>query len=81
MRGFNKVVLAGNLTGDPDLRYTVNKRAYLRFNLAINSNYRNANGEIQENTDFIAITMWGNMAASLSKYLRKGSPVLIAFDL
>ena len=51
MRGFNRAIIAGNLARDPDLRYTVNKRAYARFTVAVNNSWRNANGEMQESTD------------------------------
>ncbi len=77
MRGFNKVILAGNLTADPDLRSTVNRRSYMRFNLAVNSKYKNNNGELQDVVDYIPIVVWGAMAETLGKYLRKGSPVLV----
>lgn len=77
MRGFNKAIIAGNLTRDPELRYTVNKRAYARFGVAVNYRYKDANGEYQEGTDFINIVAWGSLAETCGKYLKKGSPVLI----
>jgi single-strand DNA-binding protein len=77
MRGFNRVILAGNLTRDPEVRYTVNKKAYARFGLAINSTWRNPNGEVQENTDFVNLVAWGSTAEICGKYLKKGSPILI----
>ncbi|MBQ7545042.1 MAG: single-stranded DNA-binding protein [Synergistaceae bacterium] len=77
MRGFNRAIIAGNLTRDPDLRYTVNKKAYARFTVAVSSTWKNANGEVQENTDYINVVAWGAMAETCGKYLKKGSPVLI----
>lgn len=77
MRGFNRVIIAGNLTQDPELRYTVNKRAYARFRVAVNSTWKNANGEIQENTEYINVVAWGPQAETVGKYLKKGSPVLV----
>ncbi len=77
MRGFTRAVVAGNLTRDPEVRYTVNKKAFCRFGVAVNSSWRNANGEVQENTDFINIVVWGMQAENCAKYLRKGRPVLI----
>ena len=77
MRGFNRVIIAGNLTQDPEVRYTVNKIGYARFRLAVNSTWRNANGEIQENTEYINVVAWGSQAETVGKYLKKGSPVLV----
>lgn len=77
MRGFNRAIIAGNLTRDPEVRYTVNKKAYARFGVAVNSRWRNANGELQENTEYINVVAWGNTAETCGKYLKKGSPVLV----
>ncbi len=77
MRGFNRAIIAGNLTRDPEVRYTVNKKAYARFAVAVNSRWRNANGEMQENTEYINVAAWGALGETCGKYLKKGSPVLI----
>ena len=77
MRGVNRVIIAGNLARDPDVRYTVNKKAFARFTIVVNSRYRDANGEYQETADFINVVAWGNNAEVSGKYLKKGSPVLI----
>ena len=77
MRGLNKVIIAGNLARDPDTRYTVNKRAYSRFSVAVNYRYKDQNGEYKDGVDYVPIVVWGNQAESCGKYLRKGSPVLI----
>ena len=77
MRGFNRAIIAGNLTRDPEVRYTVNKKAYARFTVAVNNRYKDANGELQESTDYINVVAWGNNAEVTGKYLKKGSPVLI----
>ena len=77
MRGFNRAIIAGNLTRDPEVRYTVNKRAFARFGIAVNSRWRNANGEMQENTEYINVVAWGNTAETCGKYLKKGNPVLV----
>lgn len=77
MRGFNRAIIAGNLTRDPELRYTVNKKAYARFTVAVNNRWRNANGEMQDSTDYISVVAWNNTAENVGKYLKKGSPVLI----
>ena len=62
MRGFSRVIIAGNMTQDPEVRYTVNKKAFCRFGVAVNSSWKNANGEVQENTDFINIVAWNQTA-------------------
>ncbi|MBQ7192829.1 MAG: single-stranded DNA-binding protein, partial [Synergistaceae bacterium] len=77
MRGFNRAIIAGNLTKDPDLRYTVNKRAYARFSVAVNYRYKGENGEYQDGTDYINVVAWGTLGETCGKYLKKGSPVLI----
>lgn len=77
MRGFNRAIIAGNLTRDPEVRYTVNKKAFARFSLAVSNRYRNTNGEIQETTDYINVVAWNATAETCGKYLKKGSPVLV----
>ena len=77
MRGFNRAIIAGNLTKDPDLRYTVNKRACARFGVAVNNKWKNSNGELQESTEYINVVVWGPMSENCGKYLKKGSPVLV----
>ena len=77
MRGFNRAIIAGNLTKDPEVRYTVNKRAFARFGVAVNSRWKNANGELQENTEYINVVAWGPLGETCGKYLKKGSPVLV----
>ena len=76
MRGFNRAIIAGNLTRDPELRYTVNKRAYAKMGVAVNYRYKDANGEYQEGTDYINLVAWGTLAETCGKYLKKGSPAL-----
>ena len=77
MRGFNRAIIAGNLTRDPELRYTVNKRAYARFTVAVNNRYKDGNGEWQESADYITVVAWNANAENAGKYLKKGSPVLV----
>ena len=76
MRGFNRAIIAGNLTKDPELRYTANKRAYARMGVAVNYRYKDGNGEYQEGTDYINVVAWGPLAETCGKYLKKGSPAL-----
>ncbi len=77
MRGYNRVIIAGNLGRDPEVRATVNKRTYARFSVAVNRQWRNQNGEMQESVDFINVVVWGAAAENCGKYLKKGSPVLV----
>ena len=77
MRGFNRAIIAGNLARDPDVRYTVNKRAYARFAVAVNYRYKDSNGEYKDSVDYINVVVWGPMAENCGKYLKKGSAVLL----
>jgi single-strand DNA-binding protein len=76
-RGFNKVVLMGNLARDPELRYTVDKRAWARFTVAVGYSWKNKNGELQNEVDFIPVVVWGPRAETCGRYLKKGSAVLV----
>ncbi|MEM6997661.1 MAG: single-stranded DNA-binding protein [Patescibacteria group bacterium] len=78
MRGFNKVVLMGNLTRDPELRTTPNGQQVCSFGLAVNRTWKNANGEQQEAVDYIDCDAWGKPAEILDKYLNKGSGLLVS---
>src|SRR5690625_2393902 len=72
----NRVVLAGRLTKDPELRYTPNGNAVANFTIAINRPYRNQQGE--QEADFINCVAWRSQAENLANYMRKGS--LIGVD-
>jgi len=76
-RGFNKVILMGNLARDPEIRYTVDKRAWARFTIAVNRQWKGRNGELQSSADFIPVVVWGPQAENCEKFLRKGQAVLI----
>ena len=76
-RGFNKVILMGNLARDPEIRYTVDKRAMARFAVAVNNTWKDKNGELQESVDFIPVVVWGPSAENCERYLKKGSPGLV----
>jgi single-strand DNA-binding protein len=73
----NKVLLMGNLTKDPDLRYTPNGQAVAVFTVAINRRYKNAAGELVEKTDFVPIEVWRKQAEHCKQYLNKGSAVYL----
>lgn len=72
---FNKVTLVGRISTDLELRYTGSNKAYCRFNLAVNKNYKNEYGEYE--TDFIPVTVWGKPAENLVQYQSKGSLILV----
>lgn len=76
-RHYNRVVLIGNLTKDPELRYTPNNTAVTDFGLAVNRNYQDGSGEWQEDTTFVDITVWGRQAENASQYLTKGNRVFL----
>lgn len=67
----NRVCLTGRLTADLELRYNSSNTAFTRFNLAVNRNFKNENGEIQ--ADFISCVAWRERAEMMCKYLKKGS--------
>lgn len=76
-RHYNRVILIGNLTNGPELRYTPNNTAVSDFGLAVNRNYQDDAGEWQEETTFVDVTVWGRQAENASQYLEKGSRVFI----
>ena len=77
MASFNKVIVVGNLTRDPDLRYVPTGAAVCEVGLAINDRRKNAQGEWIDETTFVDVTLWARLAEIASEYLQKGSPVLI----
>ncbi len=77
MPNLNRVFLMGNLTRDPELRYTPNNTAIAKLGLAVNRRWRNQQGEDQEETTFVDCEAWGRTAEVLNQYLRKGRPVFI----
>ena len=77
MANLNKVMLIGNLTRDPEVRYTPKGTAVADIGLAINRYYQSENGERQEETTFVDVTLWGKQAELAQQYLHKGRPVYI----
>lgn len=77
MASFNKVILAGNLTRDPELRYTPKGMAIAKIGLAINRTWRNEAGESKEEVTFVDVDAFGRQAETLAQYLKKGSPLLV----
>jgi single-strand DNA-binding protein len=77
MASFNKVILMGNLTRDPELRYTPKGMAVAKVGLAVNRTWRSESGEQKEEVTFIDVDIWGRTAENVGQYMRKGSPILI----
>ena len=77
MASFNKVILAGNLTRDPELCYTSNGKAIAKFAIAVNRNWTTESGEKKEEVTFIDIDAFGRQAEVISQYMKKGRPLLI----
>jgi single-strand DNA-binding protein len=77
MASFNKVILMGNLTRDPELRYTPKGTAVARIGLAVNRVWRTETGESKEEVTFVDVDAFSNMAENIAKYMKKGSPILI----
>ena len=77
MASYNRVVLVGNLTRDPELRYIPSGMAVTDIGLAVNEKRKNANGDWIEETTFVDVTLWGRTAEVVSEYATKGSPLLI----
>ncbi|MBI4385096.1 MAG: single-stranded DNA-binding protein [Nitrospinae bacterium] len=76
MANFNKVLLMGNLTRDPELRFTPNGAAVCAFGLAVNRKYKQGE-EWKEEVCFVDITVWGKQGENCAEYLHKGSSVFI----
>ncbi len=77
MATFNKVLLMGNLTRDPELRYIPSGTAVTTFTVATNRAYTLASGEKREEACFVRIVAWGRQAELCGQYLSKGSPVFV----
>lgn len=77
----NAVIIMGNLTRNPEIRYTPQGKAVCDLGLAINEKYKNGAGEAVEETCFIDVTVWGRQAETFAEYLKKGSRALVSGSL
>jgi single-strand DNA-binding protein len=77
MANLNKVMLIGNLTRDPDLKYTPGNQAVCEIGLAVNRKYRTKEGEDREETTFVDCEAWGKQAEVLKQYMTKGKPLFV----
>jgi single-strand DNA-binding protein len=77
MASFNKVILMGNLTRDPELRYTSKGTAIAKIGLAVNRVWRTESGEQKEEVTFVDVDAFGRQADTIGQYLKKGRPILV----
>lgn len=77
MASYNKVLLLGNLTRDPEVRYTPKGTAVTDLGIAVNRQYTLDTGEKREEVTFVDVTFWGRTAEVAAEYLRKGRSVFI----
>ena len=74
---FQKIIIVGNLGGDPEMRYTPSGQAVTNFSVATNRKYTSSDGQKVEETVWFRISAWGRQAETCNQYLRRGSKVLI----
>ncbi len=77
MGSFNKVLLMGNLTRDPQLSYTPNNTAVVDFGIAVNRRWTGKDGSQKEETCFVDCRAFGRLAENINKYLKKGKPLFV----
>jgi len=77
MAGYNKVILLGNLTRDPQLRYLPNNTPVCEFGMAVNRRWRDRDGNFQDEVCFVDLTAFGRQAETLNQYLSKGRALLV----
>ena len=77
-KGFNKVILMGNLTRDVEVRTTASGQSVANFSLAVNRSWRGQDGQQQDQTSFINCVAGGKVGDIIAQYVRKGSPLLVS---
>lgn len=77
MADLNRVFLMGNLTRDPELRYTPSGTAVTNLRIAVNRRYKTQAGELKEETAFITVVTWGKQAETCAQFLSKGRPMFV----
>lgn len=77
-KGFNKVILMGNLTRDPETRQTPNGQSVTNFSLAISRSWKGQDGNTQEAVSFIDCVAWGRTGEVIAQYVQKGRPILVS---
>src|SRR5205085_10786333 len=77
MASFNKVILMGNLTRDPELRYTPKGTAIARLALAVNRSWKTETGELKEEVTSVDVDAFGRQAETIGQYMKNGRPLLV----
>ena len=77
-KGFNKVILMGNLTRDPETRTTPNGQSVTNFSLAVNRTWKGQDGSTQEAVSYIDCVAWGRTGEVIAQYMQKGRPILVS---
>ncbi len=77
MASYNKVILIGNITRDPELRYTPKGTPVATFGIAVNRVLRSETGETRQETTFVDLEAWAQLAERVAKFVKKGSPLLV----
>ena len=74
---FNKVLIGGRLTRDPEIRYTASGKAVVDLGLAVNEKWKDGDGQQQERVTFLDVTVWGRTAENCVEFLHKGSGLFV----
>ena len=77
MASYNKVILAGNLTRDPELKYTSTGMAIAKIGIAMNRKWKSETGEMKEEVTFVDVDAFGRQAETIGQYMKRGKPILI----
>ncbi len=77
MASYNRVILAGNLTRDPQLSYTPSNTPVCEFGLAVNRRWRDRDGNQKDEVCFVDLTSYGRQAETINQYMKKGNPMLV----
>ncbi len=77
-KGFNKVILMGNLTRDVETRTTPSGQSVSNFSLAVTRSWKDQNGQTQDQTSFINCVAWGKVGEIIGQYVQKGAPLLVS---
>lgn len=77
MASYNKVILMGNLTRDPELKRTTTDMAVAQIGVAVNRKFKDRDGNLKEETTFVDCEAWGRTAETMAKYLTKGKPIFV----
>ena len=77
-QGFNKVILMGNLTRDPEVRTTPSGQSVANFSLAVNRTWKDQSGQTQDAVSYIDCVAWGKVGEIIAQYVQKGRPLLVS---